>query len=621
MLAARKAMPSEYDNISDLNQPVRVKRPIFERLQDLIFKFDLGMGIQWARLGGFLFVVFLVILIYTGTQFVGLRDRETMDLGQLGRNLSLGRGYVTRNIRPIDASYLASARKLTVSDGRVVLPELWTPPVYPLVLAGWFKVLKPQSRIVAVKRLLDIPAHQLPKDWPKLQALYDAARIQTLRMDRSMVVLAWLFFIVDLGLLYLLAQELFDKRVALLSVVLCLLCDQLLEVCVAGSMLPFLVLLVLLVMWTLVKAEQWAAAEKSVYFVTGALVACGVLLGVAVLTRYTMVCLVPAVVVWLLVTMPSVQRSVKFGACFGVFLLVLLPWVAHNVTVADSPFGLARWAAAHLLSNERGEEAAVVQLQRQSDASMPIRLHAVGARVLLQWDKLYRVQFKDTGTNFLIAFFLVALLHRFRRDDAVRLQWWVFGVLITAMICLGFAEPMRWNFFTIFIPVIAIYGAAFFFVMFERLQFRKRWLRRSVVGLFVGVNILPVLFTLLPPPPVPAYPPYDGGVVAAIGETFRENDLVATDIPWAVAWYGDRSAMLIPAEEKTYLYFNDNLRVFAGIYLTTLRDWRWMEALSTYSFWLSKYDMMHPPPQGAPLQYRRQITADGEQILWSDQPR
>ena len=248
----REAMPSEYDNISELNQPVRMKRPIFERLQDLIFKFDLGMGIQWFRLGGFLFLVFLVILVYTGTQFVGLRDRETMDLGQLGRNLALGRGYVTRNIRPIDVSYLAAAGKLPISEGRVVLPELWTPPVYPLVLAGWFKVFKPVSRITAVKRLLDISAHRLPEDWLKLQALYDAARVQTLRMDRLLVILAWLFFVADLGLLYLLAQELFDKRVALLSVVLSMLCDQLLDACVAGSMLPFLALLVLLVMWTLV---------------------------------------------------------------------------------------------------------------------------------------------------------------------------------------------------------------------------------------------------------------------------------------------------------------------------------------------------------------------------------
>ena len=614
-------MPPELDNLSELNQPVRVKRPIFERLQDLIFKFDLGMGIQWFRLGGFLFLVFLVILVYTGTQFVGLRDRETMDLGQLGRNLAMGRGYVTRNIRPLDVGYLAAAGKLTASDGRVVLPELWTPPGYPLVLAGWFRLFKPQSQIVTVKRLLDIPSHQLPKDWPKLQALYDAARVQTLRMDRLLVILSWLFFVADLGLLYLLARELFDKRVALLSVVLCMLCDQLLNACVAGGMLPFLALLVLLVILTLVKAEQWATTQESVYWVTGALAACGVLMGVATLTRYTMVCLVPAVAVWLWVTLPAVKRAVKFGVCFGAFLLVLLPWVTHNVAVADSPFGMARWATTHIMPDERGEEVAVVQLQRQSDASAPIRFSAMGIRVLMHWDKLYREQLKDVGANFLIAFFLVALLHRFRRDDAVRLQWWVLGVLLTAVFCLGFAGPPRWNFLTIFIPVIAMYGAAFFFVMFERLQFRKRWVRRSAVGLFVGLNVLPMLFTLLPPPPTPAYPPYDGGVVAATGETFRESDLIATDIPWAVAWYSDRSALLIPSNEKAYLYLNDNLHVFAGIYLTTLREWSWMEALTTHSFWLSKYDVVHPPPEKASLQYRRQITMDGEQILWSDTPR
>ena len=92
------------------------------------------------------------------------------------------------------------------------------------------------------------------------------------------------------------------------------------------------------------QAQRWAETKTSIYWVTGALIGCGVLAGVATLTRYTMVCLLVPLAVLLKVTMRTVRWRVKFGVCFGAFLLVVLPWVVRNIAVADSPFGLARWA-------------------------------------------------------------------------------------------------------------------------------------------------------------------------------------------------------------------------------------------------------------------------------------
>ena len=134
-------MASDYDKLSDLNKPARPNRPIFEHLQDLVFKFDTGFGVRWFRVGLFLLGVMLVILLYTGTQFYGLRSRETMDLAQLGRNLAMNRGYVTENIRPLDLAYLGSIGKPSLSKGRESIPELWTPPLYPVILSAWFRIV------------------------------------------------------------------------------------------------------------------------------------------------------------------------------------------------------------------------------------------------------------------------------------------------------------------------------------------------------------------------------------------------------------------------------------------------------------------------------------------------
>jgi len=613
-------MASDYDKLSDLNKPVRPHRPLFERLQDLVFKFDTGFGVQWFRLGFFLLVVMLVILLYTGTQFYGLRNRETMDLGQLGRNLALGRGYVTKNIRPLDLAYLGSIGKPSLSKDREVIPELWTPPLYPLILSAWFRVVNPQARIESVRQRQQLTGSQLPADVVKLESLYAAARAETLRQDRMLVILAWLFFLAILGMVYGLARELFDRRVAFMSLILCLLCDPLLDACVDGGLLPFLALLVLGLLWLLLKAQLWAETKIRIYWVIGALVGCGVLTGLATLTQYTMGCLLVPLAVVLKLTIPKVSWRVKFGFCFGAFLLVVLPWLAHNSAVADSPFGLARWAVTQIGIDERGEAAARLELERQFEVHAAVNWHRVAKRALTNWNKLYRETLKDTGANYLIAFFLVALLHRFRRDVAQWLQWFVAGVLLLILIWLGVAGPPTKNFLTVLIPAIAIFSAAFFFVMFERLQFRKRWARRGIVGVFVGINVLPAFLTLLPPRPGPPYPPYDGGVVSAMGATFGPGDVLASDIPWAVAWYSDRSAVLIPVQETNYTeLLNDKLHVISGIYLTTRHEWR-LDAYATYEFWLSKYDFVRPPPANFPLKYRRQLTPAGDQVLWSDRP-
>src|SRR5439155_11145316 len=99
---------------------------------------------------------------------------------------------------------------------------------------------------------------------------------------------------------------------------------------------------------------------------------------------------------------------------------------------------------------------------------------------------------KDVGSNYLIAFFLAALLHRFRAEEVFRLRRLAFWSLIASLVWLSVADPPKRNFLTVFLPLIIVYGVSFFFVVFERLQFRTRLLRNGMVGLFVLLNALPL---------------------------------------------------------------------------------------------------------------------------------
>jgi hypothetical protein len=240
---------------------------------------------------------------------------------------------------------------------------------------------------------------------------------------------------------------------------------------------------------------------------------------------------------------------------------------------------------------------------------------------VVNWDRLYRRELLGTGAGLLMAFFLASLLHRYRREDVFRLRRFLFWSVVAAFGWMGFGGVPVWNFFAAFLPVVILFATAFFFVMFERLQFRTRWVRRGMVGLFAVLNLLAVVFALLPPPPPAVYPPYNGGIIAAMGRTFRDEEIVATDIPWAVAWYGDRSAYLLPVSEADYLYLNDDVHTVSGIYMTqkTLEEVTSVAALSGYQqFWLSKYG---PPPATFPLKFFRVLSLDGQQVLTSNRPR
>jgi hypothetical protein len=107
-----------------------------------------------------------------------------------------------------------------------------------------------------------------------------------------------------------------------------------------------------------------------------------------------------------------------------------------------------------------------------------------------------------------------------------------------------------------------------------------------------------------------------------LSQLFREDELVASDIPWAVAWYSDRSALWVPVREGDFIEINDRVRIVSGMYLTqaTLQRHTVLEEWLGHEQFLLRLFQPAPPP-GFPLQVYRTVTPDGEQVLLSNRPR
>ena len=115
------------------------KRSFESTLHDIVYSIDTGTGLKIIRVGLYVLLLLIIVMVYTATQFRGLKTEESMDLAQLGRNLSVQDGMVTKYVRPLSMWKISTITQ----DGKARIgnhPDLFHPPAYPAVLATGFKL-------------------------------------------------------------------------------------------------------------------------------------------------------------------------------------------------------------------------------------------------------------------------------------------------------------------------------------------------------------------------------------------------------------------------------------------------------------------------------------------------
>lgn len=543
-------------------------------------------------MGIFLMFIMFLILLYAGVNFLGLRDREAMDMAQLGRNIARGRGYATQFIRPFELWYLQQVhREPLLGDAQATQPELYTPPVYPFVLSAAFRIGKPT---------------------------FEFTGKQTLGADRIVMYTALFFYVVGLVLTFLIALELFDRRVAWLAAFLYAFCDPLLDFAIAGLPMGFLSVLFLIVCYGLLKVEKWSLISKPVWQIYAALIVSTLAIGIGTLTNYAFAALLVPLFFQIAVSF-RLQSPVKIFVCGVLFGMMMIPWMARNYRVSHTLFGLTHFELLEGTAIGQPEEVRPGQLQRNylNEELPPFKFRTLISKAMLNMRRMYESGAKEIGANYLFVFFVVGLIHRFRLEEAHRLRRFVFWSVLAIIVWLGFAGPPKRNFLTMFAPMIIVYGAAYFYVVFERLQFRTRLLRWSVIGLFVGFNALPMAFALMPPKTTQPYPPYDAGICTSLAKFFHEDEIFLTDIPWAVAWYTDRTSIWVPNEEEDFTKIHLDIHWIAAIYMTqvTLNDLKVDDMLAGKRlFWIR---LFQPPPKEFPLQYYAPVNNERSQVITS----
>ena len=131
------------------------------------------------------------------------------------------------------------------------------------------------------------------------------------------------------------------------------------------------------------------------------------------------------------------------------------------------------------------------------------------------------------------------------------------GAVLAVLIWLFLVEPLCQTQLSLLVPVVnsenllilvmpwmLVFGAAFVTMLIDAIEWNHLLLRNLALGLVAFVVSFPLLTALLPPRKQTIIEPlYAPSLIQALGGFLRTDELVMSDIPWAVAWYGNRDCI------------------------------------------------------------------------------
>lgn len=540
------------------------------RAQTLIYEIDQGRGLRIVR--GVMITLLVLGLMggYTYREFQGLRHPEAMDHAQVARNLSLGRGFQTRVIRPLGLWQVRrhyenrTGQRIpleTLTTLALHSRETLTPPVYPVLVSLPFRALRG-----VFQQAFIVPADPYrPGGFkPELLVLVPIGLICTL---------------LSAILVFRIARRLLDRRAAWLAFILILMTNAMWANAVSGRNIAFLGLVFTATLFLMIVAETLHAERRRGFLKWGCLTAAAFLAGVGFLTRYSYGLVMLPLLGWGILGFPGRRAHVPLWMTL-IFLGLAVPWCAWIWRGTGNPFGLAPYQV--FLDLGAHPEDFVLRTLMFDPAT--VTLSQVARKVLTNAREFLTGRLLLIGGSFVASIFVLSLLHRYRRPALRRLYATAWAALLLFAMAECFTRPADDGLLLVVFPVMTLFAAAFYFVMLDRMGITLQVVRAVITVFFVAVNAAVLALTLILPRTAIPYPPYWPPVIRFLGETLQPGEAMMADIPEGVAWYGDRRAVPLTPDINEFYQMHDF--VLAGrlkaLYLTTeTRNRRFLDGLLT----------------------------------------
>ena len=488
-----------------------------------------------------LFFIVLIILTLGNlfTLFRGLNSPQAMDQAQIAREIARGNGFATKMIRPV-AYYQAekTARRSVPLQG---FQDTYHSPLNPLLNAAVLKLIGADK----------------PNSWQ----MSDNEMVYPL--DRVIASVCTLFFLIAIGVNYLLISRIFDPKIAGVCAILMLFCEVFWNYSLSG--LPQMLMLLLFSCGLYFAYPATEASTEGRIAMTPAIVA-GIFFTLLALTHWMTVWISLGYILYAAIAFRP--RGIVGISILGLLLVAGIGPMIRNIDITGSPFGTAFLTLYNGLGN--GTETTVM---RNSDLEAePLVLDGLIAKVL-RTTLTQATDIVPLLASIVVApLFFLALLHPFKRKSIADFRWAILLMWISAAFGLAFfgisTRPLDPNqLHLLFAPIMTAYGLAFISILWTRLDFVSSTPMLQNVHHFIIVGICALPLVLALPSKVragmhlsnrggvPHWPPYYAPALnneSGVKGFTTPKQVVFSDQPWAVAWYADRISIWLPPSREGF---------------------------------------------------------------------
>jgi hypothetical protein len=481
---------------------------------------------------------FLVLITLTlGNLFVlfrGLNSPQAMDQAQISREIARGNGFTTKMIRPV--AYYQAQKAQNSSISFIGFQDTYHSPLNPLINAAVLKLIRADD----------------PDAWQM------GENEMVFPLDRVIATVSTLFFLMAIGVNYLLISRIFDVKIAGVCAILMLFCETFWNYSLSGLPQMLMLLLFSCAIYFVYRAVEAAAEGRT--SMTPAIIA-GVFFTLLALTHWMTVWIALGYIIFAAIAFRP--RGIVGLSVVALLILAAVGPILRNQTITDSPFGTAFLTLYGGLGS--GSESAVM---RTTDLEAePLVLDGLILKIL----RTTLLQATDIipflGGIIVAPLFFIALLHPFKRAAIANFRWAILLMWVSAALGLAFfgiskneLDPNQLH--LLFAPIMMAYGLAFISILWSRLDFVATTpiLRNVHHFVIIGICALPLILSLPSKVKigmhlkdrggVPHWPPYYAPALnskkAGLKGWITDKQITFSDQPWAVAWYADRISVWLP---------------------------------------------------------------------------
>lgn len=494
--------------------------------------------------------------------FRGISHAKGMEQAVISRELMRGNGFSTTVIKPAAINLVEVGKKQEGAFSVFLDPNGPTkgniPDYYHAPLNPWINSLA-LSGVVKLSDRLKTRVNE--QGTPDFWAMKTNEFIHP--ADRVIAAVAVLFFLGAVIVNYFTAKLLFDRRLAVMGVLLTLFCDHFWQFAATGLPQMLMLFLFSLAIFLYAKAIGAQGDGRAAWpWLLGVAGCFGLLILAHGLTAFLFVGLL-------------IHAGIHFrphGREAGIMLVLVLamnaPWLVRNHELTG------KWGGLGAITKQfqiRGTESQI--MRTLSKAEEPTEPANFRGKLQQQTIQQFSGLIGHFGKNLLAPFFFLALLHNFKKRETRSIRWalalmWmpaVFGMSVFGFSDYDLLASLQSNdLHLLFIPFFVFYGLSLLLMMWSRLEVQGKDIsripvfNRAFLTTIIGINSLPLLTSYTDPPRLGfVWPPYFPRVIAEFSDWYTEKDIICSDMPWATAWYADRKSLWLPLTMPDFNELND----------------------------------------------------------------